>query len=74
MGAGPEFEKMTYDTQGGEKKEVKMNDDGTPAPEPQEQTFIQKYWWYMVIGFLVLQTVGGVDPDAKKGGGRASRE
>lgn len=72
-GAQPEFSRPAYDTLGGERKpQAAVGPDGKPgtAPEPpQEQSFMQKYWWYIVIGFLVVQTLGtAADPENKAGG------
>ena len=81
-GSQPEFSRPAYDSQGGEKKVAQqptVGSDGkvTQPPEPeQEKTFMQKYWWYIIIGFLVLQTLGTTaDPENKRGqggGGRAA--
>lgn len=82
QGAQPEFSKNAYDNQGGERKvQQTVGVDGkvgAAAPEPeQEKTFMQKYWWYIVIGFLVIQTLGtSADPEnkgAQGGGGGAQR-
>ena len=66
--AKPIYEKPGYDSQGNEVKGVaqvqqrqqttsKIGPDGNEvaAPEPeQEKSFFQKYWWHIMIGFLVM--------------------
>jgi len=51
----PSFEKTAYDSQGAEQVAKhhgsEKGDEGAP---PAEQSFIQKYWWHLLIGFLVL--------------------
>lgn len=62
-GSRPEFELAKYDSQGGMvqakavKKKVTTADGKTEevevAPEA-EQSFLQKYWMYLLIGWLMI--------------------
>ena len=41
------------------------NPDGTPAAPVEEQSFLSKYWLYIVIAFLVLPNLlGGAEEPA----------
>eukprot|EP00355_Strombidium_rassoulzadegani_P000762 CAMPEP_0168615016 /NCGR_PEP_ID=MMETSP0449_2-20121227/4282_1 /TAXON_ID=1082188 /ORGANISM="Strombidium rassoulzadegani, Strain ras09" /LENGTH=132 /DNA_ID=CAMNT_0008655733 /DNA_START=428 /DNA_END=826 /DNA_ORIENTATION=- len=53
------FSKIEYDSQGHEQIVKKTAADGTPSQPEQEKSFIQKYWWQMLIGFMVIQTLSG---------------
>lgn len=63
QGSKPEFELYAYDAQGAEMKAPKktktvVTKDGketTQEVEPEvEQTFFQKYWYHMIVGFMIL--------------------
>ena len=73
QGSQPEFQKTSYDTLGGEKKvqAPTIGPDGQPqAPPPeQEKTFFQKYWMYILVGYLVLTTLGKVGEEGQPQGG-----
>jgi len=89
-GAIPELEKQDYDAQGNEKqvrrKKTVTMPSTAPGEEQQtvevdeepevEQSFFQKYWWHMLVGFVLIQSLtgGGDDEQPKTGGGRPSKK
>ena len=62
-GPQPIFTKFKYDSVGREMKAP----EALKQQEEESQSFIGKYWLYILIGFLVLQSLGG-------GGGAAEAE
>lgn len=77
-GSTPQFEKENYDAQGNEKQIRKTRKVTKPATTPDgeattvevaeepevEQSFFQKYWWHLLVGFVLIQTMaGGADDE-----------
>ena len=48
-------------------KPVQIDANTGKVPEPEQKTFLQKYWWAIAI-FLVLQLVAGVGGGGDSGG------
>jgi hypothetical protein len=40
--------------------------------EETEKTFFQKYWWHIMIGFLVMNSLGGKGEEPAAGAGAAA--
>ena len=55
-----------YSLQGEEMKVRKQGEIGEKKDEP-EQSFIQKYWMQMLIGFLVIQAMAGASEEPQRG-------
>ena len=63
-GTLPAFEKQLYDPQGQMQKtkaQVISESDNGPA---KEQSFFSKYWWHILIGFMLVQSFMGPADDA----------
>ena len=85
-GSQPVFERENYDAQGNEKqvKATKKRTITRPASTPDgkpetveveepevEQSFFQKYWWHILVGFMLLQSMaGGGEEGGSEQGGR----
>ena len=66
QGTPVEFQKELYSLQGEEMKVRKQGEIGEKKDEP-EQSFIQKYWMQMLIGFLVIQAMAGSPEEPQRG-------
>ena len=71
-GSKPEYMRNMYDSQGGELKAAQQQKQASAAGavpgqipmdkapvEEAEKTFFQKYWWHLMVGMLLLQSVMG---------------
>jgi hypothetical protein len=73
-GPRPVFMKYKYDTLGRESKEKGLtNPDGTPAQE-ESQSFLGKYWLYILIAFLVLPNLLGGPEEAAAAGAAGAKK
>ena len=66
-GNRPLFTKADYDSQGKEVRVQKLGQEGAGEPE-EEQSFLRKYWLYILLAFLILPNILGVE-DNQEGGG-----
>jgi len=52
-GSRPHFGRKNYDSKGHEKKEIVKEGEGG-AKKEEEQSFLGKYWLYIMMAFLIL--------------------
>jgi len=52
-GSRPTFGRRNYDSKGHEKKEIIKEGEGGQKKE-EEQSFLGKYWLYIMMAFLIL--------------------
>lgn len=73
-GVRPAFERLQYDSLGGELKSKAQLTKEQQAATPENQSFIQKYWWHLLVGFMVFNTFFGGSEEPRQGqaGGAAS--
>ena len=75
-GAKPEFNMIGYDALGQPVKSPEEAKKEEAAKEEGEKSFFQKYWMYIVMGMLVMNTLGAVAGDeegGQRGGGGGGR-
>lgn len=51
-GTRPTFGRKNYDSKGHEKKEIVKEGEG--GKKEEEQSFVGKYWLYILMAFLIL--------------------
>mmetsp|Transcript_42280 Transcript_42280/g.64818 ORF Transcript_42280/g.64818 Transcript_42280/m.64818 type:complete len:162 (+) Transcript_42280:378-863(+) len=78
-GSRPLFASEEYDMMGMEQKMRRMNSaasggagstggSGEAEAQPEaEKSFIQKYWWQLIVGFILIQTLLGGAPEEGQG-------
>ncbi len=66
-GPRPIFMKYKYDSTG---REMKNQEQEKQATE-ENQSFFGKYWLYILIGFIVLNSLGGGGQEGGAAGGAA---
>jgi hypothetical protein len=69
-GTRPIFNKYKYDSLG---KEIKERAPLKEGEEPQEeQSFLRKYWLYILLAFMILPNLlGGAEEGGAQGGAAA---
>ena len=70
-GTRPSFGRKNYDSKGHEKKEVVKTAEGGEKKE-EEQTFLGKYWLYIMMAFLILPRFFEGKEEGGEGGSAAA--
>lgn len=66
-GTAPTFERQHYDSHGLEQKtRAQIIQESVVKTEEKEGSFFSKYWWHILIGFVLIQSMtGGGEEGAK---------
>ena len=54
FGSKPNFGRKEYDSRGHEKKVVVKDSEGGKKKEEEEQSFLSKYWLYIMMAMFIL--------------------